>query len=269
MLIDLHVHTSRYSACGRGTPEEMVVGAIQVGLEALVFTEHNFLWPADDLASLQARFPQIKLLRGIEVTSAEGDDFLVYGPTEPELFHARMEAGELIRRARESGGVVVLAHPYRYRPQAPNIIEQYPIDGVEILSYNILNYAHPRACVLAERLGAFRSAASDAHHPEALGLYAMQFARRPTDEEELAQAFRGRQFSLCANAQKVAASNARLESMLIEVRQLIALGYDDEGVRDRAPGVSLTIVRGVREGLDVLRPTLDGNLPRQLEPTSE
>ena len=49
MIVDLHVHTSRYSGCGKSTPEEMVAAAQAAGIEAMVLTEHHIIWPEDEV----------------------------------------------------------------------------------------------------------------------------------------------------------------------------------------------------------------------------
>ncbi len=67
------------------------------------------------------------------------------------------------------------------------------------MSNNILNHAHIPARALAARLGAFTTAASDAHRVETLGLYALRFRRRIADERDLVAALRARAFDLYAN----------------------------------------------------------------------
>ncbi len=254
MLIDIHVHTNRYSPCGRSSPEAMVERAIEIGLEGLVFTEHNILWPAEELDALQARYPVIRLLRGIEVVSSEGDDYLVYGITQEGLFTAHMDAVELIRRVRAHDGVVVLAHPYRYRPEVPAILERHPVDGIEVYSNNILNYAHPHARALCAKLGCFATAASDAHVVDTLGLYALRFDDAVRDERELAQALRRCAFALHIDDARVAAKNAEIQANLDLVRDLMAQGYEDIAIRDRVPGMGLTMLRAIRQGVDMLHP---------------
>lgn len=256
MLVDLHVHTSRYSACGRSSPEEMVAAAQGVGLDGLVITEHNVMWSDTEVADLQGQFPDIRLFRGIEITSADGDDYLIYGLTEPDhLLVGRVDAGALIHHVHALGGVIVLAHPYRYSPQAPAVLDRYPVDGVEVMSDNILNYAHPKALALAERLGAFITATSDGHHVDALGIYAVRFTQTLLNERDLAQALRMRRFTLHVDISKVAAKNAEIASRRDEVRRLVTLGYEDREIREKVPGLSGTIIRGLREGLDVFRPS--------------
>ncbi|MBC7316712.1 MAG: PHP domain-containing protein, partial [Chloroflexi bacterium] len=153
MRIDIHVHTTRYSDCGRSSPEEMIERAITEGLEALVFTEHNVFWPAEELAALQARYPQILLLRGAEFTTAEGEDLLVYGPTDEDLIAIHRDGARLVRQVHARGGAIVLAHPYRYHPDVPPWLDEHPVDGIEIMSSNIYEHTSKQGRALARKLG--------------------------------------------------------------------------------------------------------------------
>lgn len=254
MFVDLHVHTNRYSPCGRSSPEEMAACARKVGLDVLVLTEHNILWPEDEVAALRERFPGLVILRGVEVLSDAGDDFLVYGVTDPQLFYPRMDGRELVRRAHAAGGVVVLAHPYRYSDQVPAWLEEDPVDGVEVWSWNILGYAHGRAMELARRLGAFTVAASDAHHVDVLGLYALRLHHPVADETQLAQVLRQRAFQVFTDQPRLRALNREITTNLAEIRALIAQGYPDETIRERIPHLSGTMLSGIRQGLDITRP---------------
>ena len=55
MLIDLHVHTTAYSGCAKSTPHEMLERATEIGLDAIVITEHNVVWPEERVAALQMK----------------------------------------------------------------------------------------------------------------------------------------------------------------------------------------------------------------------
>ena len=82
MLLELHCHTAEHSRCS-------VVGAVDLirqvhakGLQGLVFTDHHYLWPADELRVVRraAGVPDYFLIfSGQEVTTAEYGDVLVYG----------------------------------------------------------------------------------------------------------------------------------------------------------------------------------------------
>jgi len=254
MLVDLHVHSSRYSECGRSAPEEMVAQAIDVGLQGLVFTEHHVVWPKDELGRLQDCFPEIKLFRGVEVTSADGDDYLVYGVTEPGVFTPRMDVGELLNRAHARRGVVVLAHPFRFKQEAPVMPGDELVDGVEIGSNNMLNHAHLKAIKLAERWGTLSVMASDAHHVDTLGLYAVRFDHSIADEQALVEALKKREFHRFADVARLAARNDEILAYAPEATRLIALGYKDREVQREIPCLTLAVIEGIRKGWDVRKP---------------
>ncbi|MHB1319698.1 MAG: PHP domain-containing protein [Anaerolineae bacterium] len=255
MLIDLHVHTDRYSTCGRSSPEAMIERAMELGLDALVFTEHNLHWPVDELVALQARYPSVRLYTGTELTSAAGDDFLVYGLTERNRVGAGMEAAEILNMARRQGAAVILAHPYRYRDAVPQEIYTQPVDAIEIMSTNIYNYSHLRAVALAGELGTPSTAASDGHHADMLGLYALEVDHLPEDEHALAELIKSGEMRLRVDSDRIAAQNEVLSREMPAIQSYIGQGLANQELRERLSSyVNLTVIQGVREGRDVMRP---------------
>ncbi len=234
----------------------MLARAAELGIRALVFTEHNLIWPEDEQAALQAAYPAVRLYRGIEVTSAKGDDFLVYGITDHTLLASGMEDAEIITRAHAHGGAVVLAHPYRYSPEAPEVLDRLPVDGIEVLSTNIYNYAHLPAVALAHRLHLPATAASDGHHVSMLGLYAMDTDVLPADERELAELVRAGEMRVCVDEARITAENRALSAEIPEILNLMQRGLSDGEIRERLSiYVNLTVIQGLRAGKNVLRPT--------------
>ncbi len=255
MLIDLHVHTDRYSTCGRSSPEAMIERAAAVGLSALVFTEHNLHWPQEELSQLQRAYPQVRLYCGTELTSDEGDDFLVYGLTDRSAVGAGMTAAGILRTAHGQGAAVVLAHPYRYRDAVPHAIVDERIDAIEIMSTNIYNYSHTRAVALAARIGALTTAASDGHHIDMLGLYALEIDHLPQDEPALAAHIRSGQMALWINSERIRSQNKTLQAEIPNIERFIAQGLTNQALREQLETyVNLTVIQGVRDGLDVMRP---------------
>ena len=82
MKFDLHMHTARHSPDADTDPFDLVRAAIQAGLDGIVITEHDFLWPQEELDELRAAAPQLVILAGVEVTG-RGGDMLCYGITDP------------------------------------------------------------------------------------------------------------------------------------------------------------------------------------------
>lgn len=264
MLIDLHVHTSRYSACGRSTPEEMAARAATLGYDAIVLTEHHAIWSAEDAAALERRCPGLRVFRGVEATSVDGDDFLLFGGAISDgsnrdgtirngAFPAGMEDRRIVEYAHAHGAVVVLAHPYRFRDRVPQVVEDGLVDGVEVLSNNILVANHERASELAIRTGSFAVAATDAHHVSTLGLYGIGLQEPVASEDALADALLRRAFELYVDTERVAASNAAVAQHMAEVLDLIAQGCDDRTIRERVPGMHGIVIQGLRRGVDVRR----------------
>lgn len=254
MLVDLHVHTSRYSECGKSSPEEMMRRAVEIGLDGLVLTEHNVVWPLDEFTALQEQFPELHLYRGVEMTVDTGDHYLVYGVTDPAVFEDHMPSDELVRRVRALGGATVLAHPYRYGPDVPATLDSAPVDGIEIFSHNILAYAHEQAVALTRRLGLPALAASDGHHVRTIGLYSVRFAHNHlADECALARAVISGDFTLHADAERVDALNVALPALSAKVLDLIAQGLDNAEIHRRL-GVGYTMTNGLRDGRDVSYP---------------
>lgn len=257
MLIDLHVHTSRYSSCGKSSPEEMAQAAVQHGLDAIVITEHNVSWPADELAELRQAFPQLLILNGIELTSDCGDDYLVLGLPPQPWYAPRLPASEIACRSHALGGLVILAHPYRYSDRLPDTLVDWPVDGVEIASCNMHGTASAGAIALAHESSAFPVWNSDAHHVRNIGLYANVFPRDVTNEHELATALRRREHHGYADESRIRATNEEWRRYLPLIHQLIAEGASDEAIRAAtSTNVGFSDLYAVRAGLDVMRPLL-------------
>ncbi len=252
MFVDIHVHTNRYSECGRSSPEEMLQRALDLGLNGLVLTEHNILWPLDELAELQAKFPTLALFRGVEMTVEGGDHMLVYGVLDPSVLVENMAPYDLVDTVHRLGGTVVLAHPYRYNPTLPPSLDDCPVDAIEICSKNTLNYAHAPAVALCEQRGVPATVASDGHHIDNLGIYAMGFEWGPIrDESDLALAIRRGEYGLYADALRLTAWNDALLGVTTQVRHYIDEGLDDRAIREAMGDITYTTIRGVRNRRDV------------------
>ena len=255
MLIDLHVHTNRYSACGNSTPEEMAQSALEHGLDGIVLTEHNVTWPPDELAELRASFPKLLILSGIELTSDEGDDYLVLGISPQSWFAPRLPAEEIVGHSQRLGGVVILAHPYRYRDQVPETLATCPVDGIEVASCNMHGAASDGAARLVQALGVFPVWNSDAHHRRDVGLYANTVPERINNEEQLATVLASRKACPHADAARITAVNAAWRRHLPTIRQLIAQGVDDADIRAAvSTRVGYSDLYAIRNGLEVQRP---------------
>ncbi|MHB9033516.1 MAG: PHP domain-containing protein [Anaerolineae bacterium] len=253
MLVDMHVHTSRYSGCGKSSPEEMVAQAEQVGLGALIFTEHHVIWPESELADLQARYPRVRLMSGIEVETAEGEDLLVYCVRNSAPFYRKMPAIEVAQLARAQGGFVILAHPFRYKPEIAPQMDRY-IDAVELQSIHILKYGYDLARKYAKAKHILPISASDAHAVHSLGLYALDVTVPFSTDRDLIAALRNKDYTLYSDKGRITEQNTIAQAASDHVKRLIVAGEDDKQIVEQVPGFNSHMIQALRNKRDFLHP---------------
>ena len=132
-----HAHR-RHSHDSVTDPFELLKAAAFAGLDGVVITEHDYLWPESELEELRAAAPDLVVLGGVEIT-ARGGDMLVYGATDPFALPRGIAWPELCREVHRQGGVAVAAHPNRWGQPFERILrEQKPeLDGIEVMSNNM------------------------------------------------------------------------------------------------------------------------------------
>lgn len=187
MKIELHLHTSEVSPCGKVPAREMVRMYKEAGYSAVVVTDH--LFPSlHTLAEGETAAEKAEIwLQGYRTAKEEGDrlgltvllgaegrlteygneDFLVYGlkETDIEWMFAMLGSvhtiAEMSKAIRERGLFLVQAHPFRPGLRAQ---EQGLLDGVEAFNgnprHNSSNHL-AREHALAGRLALLSG--SDAH----------------------------------------------------------------------------------------------------------
>ena len=82
-VIDLHMHTSRYSPCAPLLEPETIISRLhERGLSGGVITEHDVLWSEDELQALVHASSEgvegVRLYRGVEI-SADHAHILAFG----------------------------------------------------------------------------------------------------------------------------------------------------------------------------------------------
>lgn len=113
-LIDLHTHSLKGSSDSSISPDDLIAQAARVGLDGVCITEHgNRRLPREFVEDLGRRHGFL-VIAGMEASTDQGH-ILVYGVDHyPEgLFHLR----DIQAYVEERGGVLVVAHPFRYLPQ--------------------------------------------------------------------------------------------------------------------------------------------------------
>ncbi len=109
MLIDMHTHTSVYSTDSNLLPHEALARAVERGMDGVVLTEHDVVWPAERAAHLTEQVG-ILVLPGVEVTTELGH-VLVYGLDA--LVPRITDAKRLRDLCDERNALMYLAHPAR------------------------------------------------------------------------------------------------------------------------------------------------------------
>ncbi|MDJ0576349.1 MAG: PHP domain-containing protein [Xenococcaceae cyanobacterium MO_234.B1] len=152
-LYNFHMHTN--ASDGKLSPSQLVEQAIEIGLQGIAITDHHSVAGYQQAKSyrdkIQTTNPDLELFNlwtGIEITSnLHGVDVHILGyafdPTHPALQPYIQSIGpqgqdakaqKVIASIQEAGGLAILAHPFRYRRPAKELVPlaaQLGIDGIE------------------------------------------------------------------------------------------------------------------------------------------
>jgi len=194
MKFDLHMHTRRYSPDSEIDPFALVRRAREVGLDGIVITEHDRLWPEAELDELRRAAPDLVILGGVEV-SGRGGDLLCYGVTDLKNLRRGMPWGELCREVARQGGVAVAAHPYRWGQDFDKLLaeERPELTGLEVMSNNMDSDLRRLAAAFLERNPAYATLGnSDAHDVDVVGVCLTEFEADIRTSSALVTAIRER-----------------------------------------------------------------------------
>ncbi len=192
--LDLHVHMGRLSARNQKLdPQQLVAAAIRCGLQGIVISEHDWMWPAQEIDALNRLSDQVRIFRGIEVSSRNGH-FLVIGMDNLRGVSPGIGIIELVHKVKRSNAAIIWAHPYRQDKDAPEPLDAADmppgIHAVEVASSNMGGDETDLALTCAVRIGCAAVGGSDAHCLNQVGSAYTLFAHLPKDEKELAAAIR-------------------------------------------------------------------------------
>jgi predicted metal-dependent phosphoesterase TrpH len=205
MKFDLHLHTSRHSPDSVTDPFELLRSARTAGLDGIVITEHDYIWPEEELDELRAEAPDLVILSGVEV-SGRGGDVLVYGLPEPYAPPRGINWTELCRIVHRQGGVAIAAHPNRWGQPFDSLVQEpgVDLDGIEVLSNNMDADLRFRAAELLERFPQFAQLGnSDSHAPDTVGCCYTEFDCEIRTTAELVAAIRGRRGTARVNEHRL------------------------------------------------------------------
>lgn len=196
MVLDLHVHTMRYSPCSLIHPINLPYTASLFGFDGFAITEHDYLWEESEIQELkhETNADELIILRGQEIRTynedgAEGD-ILVFG--YPDTIEGPITSRELIEQVHKADAVAIAAHPFRKTYGLAGMIYDLDLDGIEIQSSNHFGLSSRQAITAVKSLSLAGIGASDAHNLFHLGHFLTLFERPVTNEAELVEEIKAR-----------------------------------------------------------------------------
>jgi predicted metal-dependent phosphoesterase TrpH len=187
--LELHAHTI-YSKDSLIRLDDLQSICQKYGVDKLAITDHN-----EARAALQmARMYPIWVIPGIEVMTTQGELLAWYikGPVP-----AGLTPQETIKRLRDQGAVIGVAHPFdRYRSGAwqlehlQEIVEL--VDAIEVFNSRCLHKEdNDRALAFARKHDKLMTCGSDAHTPREYGRAVLLANPFPNNANGLRQALKG------------------------------------------------------------------------------
>lgn len=203
MKIDLHVHASERSGCSSASEEDQVRKAIELGLDALVFTDHGLLMPEERAKELNDKYAPFRIFRGIEIGilfshDERYEDFLVLGVYDPILEKRKWEYKDLYKFVDDNRGYIAIAHPYRYRDETVDLKGCLP-HAVELYSSKLEDGKHEKRIELAKKWNCHLIANSDSHETETVGVYYNELFDIPKNEKELIEILKKGHYQMSKN----------------------------------------------------------------------
>jgi len=198
--MDLHMHSSPASPCSTIREYQLIIEAKNSGIKGIVLTDHNYVWPQEQIQALRKRY-EFPVFSGNEITTDQGD-VLVYGFYENIKGIIPIE--ELRKKVVDQGGFMAAAHPFRaflvigghllntnVKNASRKRIFEY-VDAIEIFNGKCTDNENQVALNVAKFLGLKGIAGSDAHEQGSIGRFTTDFFEPvKTDSDFLEQLHAG------------------------------------------------------------------------------
>jgi predicted metal-dependent phosphoesterase TrpH len=193
MKFDHHIHTYRHSPDSVIDPLELVEYALEIGLDGLVLTEHDYQWEPEELAELARQAEPLRVFSGAEISAREGH-FLVYGLGSLEDSPPGIPLADLLDVVRREDAAIVAAHPFRWDQPFDEIVAEHgPVfDALELVSNNVSAETRRKTEALLARHPMGATGSSDAHDLDVVGCYFTEFDERIDSIGGFVAAIRGR-----------------------------------------------------------------------------
>ena len=193
MIIDTHVHESKYSSDSFIDFKKSIDMAKLIGLDGICITNHDNNNLRNDIGNY-AKINGVLVIVGAEVLTYQGD-ILVFGLKDipKEMVHAE----ELLRLVKKHNGVAIAAHPFRNNNRGlENHLHEvgHLLSGVESFNGSTYTYHNLYAYATATELGLPSLGASDAHVIDRIGMYATKFYDSIRDDKDFIEAVKSKNF---------------------------------------------------------------------------
>lgn len=193
MIIDTHIHESKYSSDSHMSLEEVIATAKSRKLDGVCITNHDNNRLKHDIGE-SAVIDGLLVIVGAEILTKQGD-ILVYGLDDIPDY--QIESSDLVRRVRQSGGVTASAHPFRNNNRGlKDYIREVSKELTAVESFNGSTHPHHNlyAYALATECSIPSMGASDAHVTDQIGCYATKFEGTIRDHRDFIEAVKSKQF---------------------------------------------------------------------------
>jgi 3',5'-nucleoside bisphosphate phosphatase len=186
MILEMHCHTSEYSACSHVNAIELITRICDMGFQGVVITDHHYQWSDEDLSLIKknAGLPdKFLVMAGQEFKTIDFGDVLVYGLKET-IPKQKLSMTELKKKFPQTA--VIWAHPYRNNkiPAEEDLLNPL-FDGIEILSSNYSVAESVRALDDWHKHRFTAIAGTDTHALSYTGSYPTHFDHPVTSIEEV------------------------------------------------------------------------------------
>lgn len=199
MIIDTHIHESKYSDDSGMSLEEVVKRAKQIGLDGVCITNHDNNHLRNEIGD-SCYIDGVLVIVGAEILTRQGD-ILVFGMDKvPE---GMVESSFLTCEAKKQGAITISAHPYRHNNRGlGNHIESVSESLTAVEAFNGSTYMHHNLYAYAKAMEFNLPAlgASDAHVISKIGAYSTCFESGIRDHKDFIEAIKEGHYSPVRNA---------------------------------------------------------------------
>jgi predicted metal-dependent phosphoesterase TrpH len=187
-IFDMHVH-SKYSFDNDADPEEIIMVAVERGLDGIVFTEHDTYEGSEPVELLKEKYGKyITILRGMEF-SAPSSHILVYGIKEDLRSLEGASEAVFIEEVHRQGGIAIPAHPFRIG-LGYSLADMKNLFAIEGMNGHNSPKENKLSVDMACKLTLPFIGGSDAHEPERVGFCYTEFLDDNINEDNIIEVLR-------------------------------------------------------------------------------